>query len=317
MAIRRINIESEFAAYEKLCSQKDASVFNKVEWLKIYDDQLNLYGIYNDNNELIGSFYFFNGKKYKQEFNICPPFTPHNGLFFENRAENSSNINTFNKKIIEEVSDFIHKLNSKLVVFVLPASIQETQPFTWKDITVKVKYTYHIDLSLSEDQLLANLSSEKRKSLNKAQKDVLEIEMTDDRKIVKEMIFKTFARKQISKNIKYFDRILFDFAKPGNSFSFIAKQNGKPIAATFCVYDSKDCYYLFGGYDQESRHHGAGVSCMWKSILHAKQLGLKTFDFEGSMIPEVERYFREFGGKLIPYYEISKVQFPVNLVMKP
>jgi hypothetical protein len=55
---------------------------------------------------------------------------------------------------------------------------------------------------------------------------------------------------------------------------------------------------------------------MWKSILHARQLGLRTFDFEGSMIPEVERYFREFGGKLIPYYEISKAKFPVNLLMR-
>jgi lipid II:glycine glycyltransferase (peptidoglycan interpeptide bridge formation enzyme) len=316
MGVRKINIKTESAAYEKLCSLHHASVFNDAKWLKIYGDHLELYGIYNDNNELIGSFYFFKGKKYAQEFNICPPFTPHNGLFFENRAENSSNINTFNKKIIDEVSDFIKTLNSKLVVFVLPAFIKETQPFTWKDISVKVKYTYHIDLSLSEEQLLANLSSEKRKSLNKAQKDILEIEMTKDMEAVKEMIFKTFARKQISKNIKYFDLILFDFADSTNSFSFIARQNGKPIAATFCVYDRFAAYYLFGGYDQESRHHGAGVSCMWKSILHARQLGLRTFDFEGSMIPEVERYFREFGGKLIPYYEISKTKFPVNLLMR-
>lgn len=316
MTIRKINIPAEAAVYEKLLKLDSASVFNTGDWLSVYGHALNLYGIYNDNSELIGSFYFFTGKKYKQAFDICPPFTPHNGLFFENRAENPSSVNTFNKKITEEVAAFIQTLDAKLVVFVLPASLNETQPFTWKKFTVKVKYTYHISLSETEEQLLANLSSEKRKSLNKAQKDGLEVLHTNDHKTVKDAVLKTFARKQIRKNINYFDKILFEFAKPSNSFSFVAYDKGKAIAATFCVFDKRAAYYLFGGYDADSKHHGAGVSCMWQSILHAKKLGLNVFDFEGSMIPEVERYFREFGGKLVPYYEISKAHFPVNLLVK-
>jgi lipid II:glycine glycyltransferase (peptidoglycan interpeptide bridge formation enzyme) len=316
VSIRLINIRTEGDAYNKLCIRENASVFHSQEWMNIYGTSLQLYGIFNDNSELTGSFFFFKGKKYNQEFTICPPFTPHNGLIFENRAENAANINSFNKKIIEEVAEFVKQLNSKLTVFVLPSSIAETQPFIWKGLTVKVKYTYHIDLSLSEEQLLGNLSSEKRKSLNKAKKDELDTELVSDKKLVKEVILKTFARKEIKKNIHYFDKILFDFANVSNSFSYVSKTAGNAIAATFCVHDKTTAYYLFGGYDSESRHHGAGVACMWNSILHAKSLGLKTFDFEGSMIPEVERYFREFGGKLIPYYEISHAHFPVNLLVK-
>ena len=65
--------------------------------------------------------------------------------------------------------------------------------------------------------------------------------------------------------------------------------------------------YLFGGFDSENKHHGAGVSCMWQSILKAKDLNLQYFDFEGSMNETIERYFREFGGDMIQYACVEKI----------
>ncbi len=315
MGIELLNIKKDAAAYETLEGKLKPSVFNSLRWLSMFG-HLKLYGIFNDNHELIGAFYFYSFKKYGFPLNITPPFTPHNGLFFENRAENSANINSFNKNIIDEVSEFIDKMNSKLTVFTLPAGSLETQPFSWKNMEVKVKYTYQIDLDQSEETLLANLSSEKRKSLNKAKSDELEIVKETDMKVVKEVILKTFSRKQISKNMNYFDKILFEFANNTNAIAFVAYRDKKPIASTFCVNDSGTAYYLFGGYDSGSKHHGAGVSCMWQSILYAKQIGLKTFDFEGSMIPEVEKYFRGFGGKLVPYYAVYKASLPLKVLLK-
>ncbi len=315
MAVRLIDINKDNEAYVKLCAKQKPSVFNSIPWLNMYQG-LEVYGLFNDNNELTGSFYLHPFKKMGIKMYITPPFAPNNGLFFENRAENSSNINSFNKNVIEEIAEFLVKLNSKLTVFILPEGNIETQPFAWKNMDVLVKYTYHINLSTPEDLLLANLSSEKRKSLNKAKSDALEIIQELDMKTVKEVILKTFSRNQITKNMDLFDKILFQFANPSNSFSFVAYRDKQPIAATFCVHDSQRAYYLFGGYDAELKHHGAGVSCMWQSILHAKQLGLKVFDFEGSMIPEVEKYFRGFGGALLPYYAAYKASLPLKVLFK-
>jgi len=114
----------------------------------------------------------------------------------------------------------------------------------------------------------------------------------------------------------FFYKFFFDLVKKSNLIGFVAYSDKKPIASTFCVYDSKTAYYLFGGYDSETKHHGAGVSCMWQSILLAREKGLKTFDFEGSMIPEVEKYFREFGGTLIPYYVAYKAPTALKLILK-
>ena len=44
---------------------------------------------------------------------------------------------------------------------------------------------------------------------------------------------------------------------------------------------------------------------MWHGIELASKLGL-CFDFEGSMHEPIERFFRSFGGRQIPYFVISK-----------
>ena len=38
------------------------------------------------------------------------------------------------------------------------------------------------------------------------------------------------------------------------------------------------------------------------------------FDFEGSMQPGIEKYFREFGGDLVPYAAIEKSSFLMTLL---
>jgi hypothetical protein len=55
---------------------------------------------------------------------------------------------------------------------------------------------------------------------------------------------------------------------------------------------------------------------MWESVKHAKDLGLRYFDFEGSMVPQIETYFRGFGGRLTPYYRINRASLPIEIILK-
>ena len=45
---------------------------------------------------------------------------------------------------------------------------------------------------------------------------------------------------------------------------------------------------------------------LWHAIKHAKTLGCTTFDFEGSMDPGVERFFRTFGATRKMYLQLTK-----------
>jgi hypothetical protein len=65
--------------------------------------------------------------------------------------------------------------------------------------------------------------------------------------------------------------------------------------------------------DERYNDSGAMSLLFWNAIKLASEKGL-AFNFEGSMIPGVERFFRSFGGGLTPVFYISKRKFPFNLI---
>jgi lipid II:glycine glycyltransferase (peptidoglycan interpeptide bridge formation enzyme) len=82
-------------------------------------------------------------------------------------------------------------------------------------------------------------------------------------------------------------------------------KEGKLHAAAFIVWQNSCAYYIAGGGDCDLRNSGAHSLVMWEALRQVAQY-TDTFDFEGSMIPGVERFFREFGAKQTPYFLITR-----------
>jgi lipid II:glycine glycyltransferase (peptidoglycan interpeptide bridge formation enzyme) len=82
-------------------------------------------------------------------------------------------------------------------------------------------------------------------------------------------------------------------------------RNGRLHAAAFVVWQESSAYYLAGGADPALRDSGAHSLVLWEAI-QAMAAHTSLFDFEGSMLPGVERFFREFGAFQTPYYTITK-----------
>ncbi|MCW3076075.1 MAG: hypothetical protein JWO32_684 [Bacteroidetes bacterium] len=292
-------------------------LFNSAAWLKNYQsDNISLCAILNNNSEIIGCFHYYTFKKAIFKFVITAPFSPNIDLFYINPSLSVVGKNSFNKEISETVANYFDSLKVPYVNINLPDNMLDTQPFIWKGYLSRTRFSYLIDLSVNESQLWDNLSSEKRKSINKAGKDGLVIEQSTNHQLIYSLIIKSLERNELAKNQEIIRNILFSFSTPQNSFAFVAYNNSLPIGATFCVINNNKAIYLFGGFDSENKHHGAGVSCMWQSILTAKKLGLNYFDFEGSMDSKIERYFREFGGELISYFTVQKIKPLLKLVLR-
>jgi lipid II:glycine glycyltransferase (peptidoglycan interpeptide bridge formation enzyme) len=86
---------------------------------------------------------------------------------------------------------------------------------------------------------------------------------------------------------------------------FIAEDaEGKHHAGVFLVWDKCSAYYLMGGSDPVLRNSGAISLCLWEAIKFASTV-TKSFDFEGSMIEPIERFFRAFGAEQTPFFTIS------------
>ncbi len=307
---------SDKACYLELAAG-NGSIFNSPDWLRMYGTSLEIYGIYNKDSKLIGAFHLYKSRTAKiLNHYKNPPFTPHCGLVFSNHSSNKSNQLSFDKSVLNALAEFFEKLPYQLFTLAFPIGFMDMQAFIWKKFKVIPNYTYRLDLTQSVDELLKNLSGDKRNSINKSLKDAITVSLSDDLKQVKTMVEKTYSRKAKTVNEAILNSILFKFANAQNSFTYVAEIDKKPTALSFCIHDTTCAYYLLGGYDNLNKHQGAGVIALWNCILHAKNLGLKTFDFEGSMIPQVEKYFRGFGGDLIPYYTLNKGNIFVESMLK-
>ena len=314
MAIKRL--DTTYLPSYNILANESGSIFNTTEWINLYGNQLEQYAIVDKDQKLIAAFYLYKTKQFGLTYYKNPPYTPHIGLCYKNKAANKANALTFDKNLSNELADFISALPHGLLTLAFPAHVKDVQPFIWKKFKTIPNYTYHLDLSLSSSQLLQNMASDKRNSLAKAEKDGIKTVPVSDYGIVEQLILKTFSRKQKSVDAAFVHRLLHQFANPSNSFAFVSYLNHIPISCAFCLVDHTTCYYLLGGYDSENKHQGAGVSTIWNAIQHAKGKGLSTFDFEGSMLPEIEKFFRGFGGDLVPYYTINRAWLPVEIALK-
>ena len=71
------------------------------------------------------------------------------------------------------------------------------------------------------------------------------------------------------------------------------------------VYDSKCGYLLFNGSNPDVANVEANTLLVIKTIKQAAKV-TEAFDFEGSMLKPIERFYRGFGGQMTPYMNIWK-----------
>ena len=109
---------------------------------------------------------------------------------------------------------------------------------------------------------------------------------------------------------------LVDQAMTSNGGVGVAMHENRMVACAVTLADAKQAYYFFGGVDRNSSVQGAlGVALNELMNLYRKK-GLAVFDFEGSMIPSVENFFRGFGGKQVPYFMVTKAPFVLSTLLR-
>jgi lipid II:glycine glycyltransferase (peptidoglycan interpeptide bridge formation enzyme) len=218
---------------------------------------------------------------------------------------------------VTEVCAYISNLKPALTVLAFPSGIVDMQPFIWDKYKVVPNYTYRINLSKTIEEIKANFDTKNRNLINKAIKEEVVVK---ENSLDKEELFGFFSRslKAAKANVYTTElkNIFTGFASPSNSFSFTAYKHEQLLGTVFCVYDKNTCYYLLGGVDKNSGVQGVNNLLLQHSIEKAKKLGCKVFDFEGSMMRGVEKFFRGFGPEIIPFYTVNKAKLPLEMLLK-
>ncbi len=313
MYIKEIK-EQDIGFYQRVASDS-GTLFDSADLLSIYGDKVRIYAFCEDNGIIIGGFHLYHGKKFGFSVLGNAPFSPSAGPFFKMKNTRRGAANSTWKKLLSLMADFLDKLPCSVISLTLSKFVIDTQPFIWKKFKVVPHYTYILDLKEPLQTLWDGFSGQHRNHITKAQKDGLEARQINAPEVIKGLVMKTFSRQSKKINTAYIDKLL-SFLGSGNSYAFAAYKNETPISASLFIHDSSTDYLLLSGYDHDNKHHGAGALVVWEGIKKAKELGLMHFDFEGSMLPPVEKFFRDFGGELVPYYRINKAKLPLEMALK-
>lgn len=283
----------------------------------MFGDKLQYGGIYEDGQKLVAGFYYYCDSKAGIPFYHCPPYTPHNGFVYKLSSKNFAAQHGEIKRFMAQAASFLGKLSRKGILRTsFPCELKDMQAFIWDKFKVIPQYTYRISLEQSLEDIQSKMLAERRNDIKKAVKDGVECEFNYDLGLIKNMNEKMFQKKSVSASQVYLEKIFSEFACGTNSYSYVSRYKGEVIATVFCINDATTAYYLLGSNDEANKHSGGGALTLWHAIEHAKNAGLKLFDFEGSMIKPVEKYFRGFGGELIPYYSAVKAPLLLEMLLK-
>ncbi|MBI1265872.1 MAG: hypothetical protein GC193_00430 [Cryomorphaceae bacterium] len=231
-----------------------------------------------------------------------PAYHPHCSLFFVPSSNDSESL----KRYLDAICNWLKIQPAKIFTISFPPEITDVQPFIWGGFKSAVKYTYRFHFS--DDEVLSRISSKRRNLIRSAEKDGVVVEKCG----LKELLTGLHFSGQ-SKGFAVNDEAIAKILTTGVAYK--ATANGETIASALFVDDEKSRYYLFGGADRNA-NGGALSAIIYRSMCEAEMKGLKIFDFEGSMIPGVELFFRSFGGNLTPYFTISKAPYWLSPLLR-
>jgi hypothetical protein len=187
-------------------------------------------------------------------------------------------------------------------------------PFYWQGFSQTTRYTYRLT-DLSQEQSLwaglqANIRGDIRKARDRYRLNVRTDLTIDDFLRLHEQVFERqgmrlpYSRTLVAR----LDQACQ--ARDARRIFIAEDETGRRHAGVYLVWDEHSAYYLMGGSDPALRNSGATSLCLWEAIRFASTV-TRSFDFEGSMIEPVERFFRAFGAVQTPYFAVSKTPSPI------
>ena len=183
-------------------------------------------------------------------------------------------------------------------------------PFYWRGFKQFTRYTYRLSDLSDIQSLWSNFQAKVKTDVRKAEKQGVTVERSDDIEAFLDVNELTFLRQRLRlPYTRSYVKRLYAACEQNNAGAiFLARgKDGRVHAGILLVWNQHCAYYLMGGGDPEVRNSGATSLAMWEVIQFAASVS-QIFDFEGSMIEPVERFFRGFGAVQTPYFSLTHVR---------
>jgi hypothetical protein len=228
-----------------------------------------------------------------------PRLTPYAGPWFRPSSAKASNQFSERRRLTVELLGQLPRFD--LFSQNLWPEIPDWLPFFWAGYSQYTTYTnWYRDLS-SPELLWLNFLKETRAEIRKAQKRVEVVISGDVERLcdLHELTFSQQGRKP-PRERAFLRRVAEGALSQGHArIAFALDEKRNAHAGTLIVFDRRSAHYLIGGSDARYRTSGAASLLIWDAVQFAAGVS-KLFDFEGSMVEAISRFFRGFNPECVP-----------------
>jgi len=293
--------------YKTYCASSAVSLFFQPEWLDVCRHPWNV--IMAEIEGHTGFWIFHVETKMGLKFIRNPHLTPYTGLFFTNDTVPES----IREKLIQQLIVDLPSID----VLELNLDPRINASYLFNALNNSTKITNHLTLK-DEETIFANFKPALKRQIKKAHKS-LHIYEADDIDLFYSLHQKTFEKqgKQAGISLEIYMEY-WSFCKQhycGRLF-FIADEQDNVHASCWLAYDDDTSYYLAGGSDSAFYGSGAMSGLMWHIIRESILMKKRVFDFEGSMLPSVNRFFRNFSPEEKEYIYLKKINSVIYKLLK-
>lgn len=234
-----------------------------------------------------------------------PRLTPYAGPWFRPSRAKSSNQFSERRRLTMELLAQLPRCD----VFSqnLWPAISDCLPFHWAGYSQGTAYTNWLrDLSSCE-ALWTNFLNEARAKILKAQQRVAVVASTDVERLcdLHELSFAQQGTKA-PRERAFLRRVVEGALSQGHArITLAVDDESNAHAAALIVFDERSAHYLISGTDARYRASGAASLLIWDAIQFAAR-NCKIFDFEGSMVEGISRFYRSFNPESVPFPHIYR-----------
>ncbi len=284
--------------YIDYCQTHTVPLFLRPEWLDAAEAPWHV--LYQEQNQFSAYWVYHLETKWGLRFIRNPHLTPYTGFVFSDPL-----IDEPNRHALIEA---LWKQGPVFDVLDMDLTIHVQQLPSLLGIQVLRKRSNILTLT-SAEELYEQCKPALKRQIRKADKYLI-IEEKDDISLFYALHIKTFEKQKKRPNISlvHYKRY-WQLCKKINcgKLFFIRDVAGNYHASLWMVYDEDTAYYLAGGTDHQFYGSGAMSKLMWHAIQTAIVLQKTTFDFEGSMLPAVNKFFQNFSPKEVSYFHLHQI----------
>lgn len=207
------------------------------------------------------------------------------------------------------------------------------QGFVSAPIHLHAELTSQLDLSPTEDQLLANMRKATRYEIKKGINQNIKITSSQDPEAIKNFydlqILTSERQKFVPFSYKFFYEQFKVFAKAGKALLYSAEVDGKLLAQGLIIFYGKEAAYHYGASTDEGRKYPGAYLIQWEAIKEAKRRDMARYNFWGVTREDQKdhRFYRlsifkrGFGGADLEYLHaqdliINKLKYLVNWLVE-